>query len=155
MIFIKKYYLDHNISYKLYKYTYNYVPTIGDIIKTIDQIIFAKTTINKIINNLNKTVIDLENIYIKPEQQLALISPYDITNIIDKSYLKSDKFIKWLNLHNENIKKIDLKFNNGKINIYDYIDCNGAFYLSKCSIIKQSSLNNIINHPHKVINFII
>jgi hypothetical protein len=157
-IWLAKYYLEHDQSYKLYTYTYDFVPTINDIIETINQIQNNKTILKKINNNLLKTFIFEEKKYFKPEEQLAIISPFDIINIIDKQYLDNKKFSKWLDLYNEKINdinqsNINLKITNGKLNIYDYINCENAFYLNKCEIIKTSN-NDLFNHPHKIIKLI-
>ena len=161
-IWLSKYYINHYQENKLYVYVYDYIPTIGDIIKTIDQVFERTKILEKIIYNLDKTKCNLENYY-KPEQQLVLISPFDISKIIDKKFLLDKLFEQWLlkfisedGKYNILISDIDLIINktNNKLNIYDYINCEGALYMSKCSIIIDK-INKIFNHPHKLIKNLI
>ena len=140
-IWMSEYYLNHNFSYKMFHYKYQYVPTIKQLIYNIERIIKFPIVKNKIINNLNKTIIPEQN-YFKPITQLIYISPVNIINIADKKLL------------NEQIKRIatewDLKYNvnyelnieNNKINIFDYLNCTDALYLSKCELNKLPEMSS-------------
>ena len=132
-IWLSKYYLDHIFDYKLFHYKYEISPTIPQLIKTIDRIIGSDKLFNKIISNLNKTIIS-ESKYFKPITQLIYISPINISNIADKGLLtKTIEKIStdWdINYNTE----IDLRMIDNKINLYDYLDCQNAMFISKCEL---------------------
>ena len=157
-IWLQQYYIYHNQENKLYVYAFDYIPTINNIIDTIDEIIKSDKVMSKINNNLQKTICQ-PNYYFKPEQQLVLISPFNVEKIIDKKIILVSTFKKWLDLFSANydylINNINLVIDKSanKLNIYDYINCKGALYMSKCHIIIKQT-NDIFNHPHKLINLI-
>jgi 5'-3' exonuclease len=134
-IWLSNYYLDHNFDYKLFHYKYNSAPTIKELIKTIDHIIKDENKYiqNKIMPNLNKTIIS-ESKYFQPITQLIYISPINISDIADKKLLtKSIEKIatKWDLKYNMDIQ---LNITNNKINLYDYLDCSHAMFISKCEL---------------------
>ena len=155
-IWLSLYYLNHDESHKLFVYTYDIVPTVGELIQLLGQIITEQTeqTPNKILSkiekNLLKTIINSNN-YLNPIQQLVIISPFSIDKIMGIKYKSEEKTYNWIKqfyikyvLREE--ESIELKIINGKVNIYSHINCEGAFYLSKCELIKD----RIFNHPHKL-----
>ena len=119
-VWLRNYYLDHNIEYKFFYYKYDTAPKLNQLIDNID-----------FLDNLLKYKKD---IYFSPIQQLIFITPTIITDILDKKLLTLDI--------EKIIIKYDLKFNkdinieiiDGKVNIFDYLNCYGAFYLSKCEL---------------------
>ena len=119
--------MDHNFNYKLFNYKYSKSPTISELIKTIDRIIASDHIFQKIILNLNKTIIS-ESEYFKPITQLIYISPINISNFADKKLFTkyiSQIATKWDIDYNT---EIDLKITaDNKINIYEvlqYLSCN-------------------------------
>ena len=146
-IWLSKYYLDHNFNYKLFNYKYSKSPTISQLIKTIENIIDSEHIFQKIILNLNKTIIS-ESEYFKPITQLIYISPINISNFADKKLFTkyiSQIATKWDIDYNT---EIDLKItSNNKINIYDYLDCTNAMFISKCELINapKLSVRSILN----------
>ena len=146
-IWLSKYYLDHNFNYKLFNYKYSKSPTISQLIKTIDNIIGSEHIFQKIILNLNKTIIS-ESEYFKPITQLIYITPINISIFADKKlFTKSIDQIatKWDIDYNT---EIDLKITaDNKINIYDYLDCTNAMFISKCELINapKLSVRSILN----------
>ncbi len=114
---LTKYYLDHELKYNFYYYNYKYRPTINQIIHNIN--------LSKI-ENLDKTI---REHYFDPAKQLIFITPYDVSNIIDPKYLTDE-----LKKLNEKYNELFNKPYDNITNIYDYIDCKNAFYLSKCEI---------------------
>ena len=146
-IWLSKYYLDHNFNYKLFNYKYSKSPTISQLIKTIDNIIASEHIFQKIILNLNKTIIS-ESEYFKPITQLIYITPINISIFADKKLFTkyvSQIATKWDIDYNT---EIDLKITaDNKINIYDYLDCTNAMFISKCELINapKLSVRSILN----------
>jgi hypothetical protein len=146
-IWLSKYYLDHNFSYKLFNYKYSKSPTISQLIKTIDNIIASEHIFQKIILNLNKAIIS-ESEYFKPITQLIYISPINISIFADKKLFTkyiSQIATRWDIDYNT---EIDLKItSDNKINIYDYLDCTNAMFISKCELINapKLSVRSILN----------
>ena len=119
-LWLRDYYLDHNIEYKFFYYKYNTAPRLNQIIEYINHI-----------DNLSRYKKD---IYFNPTQQLIYISPIDITDIIDKKLL-TPNIIKIIDKYNKKFnKEIDIEIIDGKLNIFNYLECFGAFYLSKCEL---------------------
>lgn len=119
-LWLRDYYLDHNVEYKFFYYKYNIAPKLDQIIDNINHIY-----------NLSRYKKD---IYFNPTQQLIYISPTDITDIIDKNLLTLD-IKKIIDRYNKKFNRdIDIEMINGKVNIFNYLDCFGAFYLSKCEL---------------------
>jgi hypothetical protein len=121
----------------------------------IEQIEANKNNIilDKIVAHLEKNLIDKENSYIEPYEQLAIITPSDCSQILDPNYKTNDKINQFIGNFNKKFildQEIVLNIDNGKINIYDYINCEKALYLSKCEIIKDS----IFNHPNKLLKLL-
>ena len=167
-IWLSLYYLNHNDSYKLFVYTYDIVPTIDELIQMLDFILTEKEKekekekdkdkdkkiLNKIEKNLLKTIIK-NDIYLNPVQQLLIISPFNVDKILGTKYKLDKKTYDWIKLFYKKYvlsdeERSSLQINNNKINIYTHINCEGAFYLSKCKLIKDT----IFNHPHKLVNII-
>ena len=129
-IWLTEYYLNNHQEYKFYYYKYDISPSIQQLIYNINLIINNKI-LNKINTNLEKTK---SNIYFKPDQQLIYITPYDISNIIDKKYINK-YMLKIIIDYNQNYnEQINIDIHNNKINIYDYLKCDDAIYLSKCKL---------------------
>lgn len=119
-VWLRDYYLDHNIEYKFFYYKYDIAPKLNQLIDNINHL-----------SNLSRYKKD---IYFNPTQQLIYISPTDITNIIDKKLLTSN-IIKIIDRYNKKFnKEIDIEITDGKLNIFNYLECFGAFYLSKCEL---------------------
>jgi len=132
-IWMKNYYLNNDLQYKFYFYKYNYVPSFSQIIYNIDKIIRNSKIIEKIMSNLNKTIID-DKKYFSPVQQLIFITPINCTNIISKKLLipKINKIAQ--NFIIKYGKEYTFIITKSKINIFDYLDCSFVSYLSKCKI---------------------
>ena len=139
-LWLNEYYLNHNFDYKFFYYKYNIKPNIDQLIYMLNKLINPnQILLNKLINNLNHTII-LESKYFTPILQLIYISPINILNIADQSLLNSNLIkiaIKWDQLFNI---KINLKIINNKINIYDYLNCVDATYISKCELLNQKKI---------------
>ena len=129
LVWLTKYYLDHELKYNNYYYNLKYVPTLNQIIYNLKNI----ELLQKDLENLDSYIIP-NNRYFNPIKQLMFITPYDVSDIIDKKYLTDElqKFIVEYNLLYN--KPFNIVIKNNKANIYDYLDCKDAFYLSKCEI---------------------
>ena len=69
---------------------------------------------------------------------IIYISPNDVSNIIDSKLLLDNKEL--IDYYNQTFnKEINLEINNSIINLYDYIDCNNAPFISKCHL---KNINN-------------
>lgn len=129
-IWLTEYYLNHNQDYKFFYYKYEVSPSIQQLIYNINLIINNKI-LDKIYSNLDKTKSD---VYFKPEQQLIYITPYDVSNIIDKKYINK-KMQKIITEYNQNYnEQINISMRNNIVNIYDYLKCEDAMYISKCKL---------------------
>lgn len=130
------YYLEHNFDYKLFYYKYELAPTIDQLITHIHKNMIIK--LDKLIPSK----------YFTPAIQLIYISPNDVSDIIDNKLLLSNK--KLIDYYNETFnKELNIEINNNKINLYDFIDCNNAPYISKChlkNINNKLVLNKIKNY---------
>jgi 5'-3' exonuclease len=129
-IWLTDYYLNNNQDYKFFYYKYDVKPSIQQLIYNINLIINNKI-LNKLYSNLEKTKSD---VYFKPDQQLIYITPYDVSNIIDKKYINKN-MQKIIADYNQNYnEQINIDIRNNKINIYDYFKCDNAMYISKCEL---------------------
>ena len=141
-IWLSKYYLEHNFDYKLFYYKYDIAPTINQLILTIDKIINNQSINSKILLNLEKTI---PHKYFSPATQLIYISASNISNIIDNKLLTT-KLQGIINSYNKTFnQEPNLIIENNKINIFDYINCTDAIYLSKCNLNNKQSLKKILN----------
>lgn len=131
-VWLTEYYLNHDTKYKFFYYKYKKSPTIQQLI----NIIMKKPLMNKIMNNLNKTIIT-DSEYFKPSQQLIYISYSNINNIIDPKLI-TPQIKEIADLYNRTYNpEINLVMDNYKLNIFDYLNCSGAYYLSKCEMKSQ------------------
>jgi 5'-3' exonuclease len=147
-IWLERYYLEHNFDYKLFYYKFDIAPTINQLISAITQIINNNLILDKILLNLEKTI---PIRYFTPETQLIYISASDITDIIDKKYLTSKLQI-IINSYDEKFNSsLELNIDNNRINIFDYLDCTNAIFLSKCHIkqMNKMSPNRILDYFYK------
>lgn len=136
-IWLVKYYLEYNDDFILFKYVYD-APKLEDIINQLDLIIKNKKILDKIERNLEKTKIEMGR-YLTPIKQLIYISPNNIDDIADKTYLTED-IIKLNKIYNEKYNKsTNIEINSGLVNLFDLLNCNNTIYLSKC--------RNKIKHP--------
>ena len=127
------YYLEHNFDYKLFYYKYEIAPTIHQLIEYITKII------NK--NMIFKLEKLIPTKYFNPAIQLIYISPNNVSDIIDNKLLSNNQ--KLIDEYNETFNNdINININNNIINLFEYIDCNNALYLSKCHL--KNSQNKII-----------
>ena len=125
------YYLNHNMKHEFFYYKYQNVPTLDQLINILNKFDSKPELINKLKSNLKSTTKD---IYFTPVEQLVYISPITIFNIVDKKLLDSN-LIKNINTYDQKyISDIDLQIKNFKINLFDYLDCSEALYLSKCEL---------------------
>lgn len=142
-IWLEKYYLEHNFDYKLFYYKYDIAPTINQLISTIDKILKSQLILNKILLNLEKTI---PKKYFTPQIQLIYISANNISNIIDNKYLTKE-LESIINSYDKKFnKELNLVIDNYKINLFDYLDCSNAIFLSKCHIKKDESINKILDY---------
>ena len=133
MVWLQEYYLNHDFSYKLFNYKYKIAPTIKQLIHNIDRLIQSVSLSKKIVKNLKRTIIS-DSDYFKPVTQLIYISPTNILDVVDKNML-NDKLKQLANNWDLQYNtEYDIKFSNNRVNIYDYIDCHNAIYLSKCEL---------------------
>jgi len=148
-IWLEKYYLEHNFNYKLFYYKYDTAPTIKQLIITINKIIQNQNQnmiLDKILSNLEKTI---PNKYFTPQTQLIYISPTDVSDIIDKKFLTS-KFSTIIKSYNEKFnQEPNLNITNNRINLFEYLDCSNAIFLSKCHITKINRIS-----PNKILNYL-
>jgi len=129
-IWLGNYYLNHNIDYEFFYYKYNNYPT-----PTINQLIYNLKIINKnpkmLYSNLEKS---LSNSYFNRSEQLIFISPFNIIDIVDQKLL-SPYLKKIANKYDEAFnKEILIEISDYKVNLFDYLNCSNADYLSKCKI---------------------
>ena len=145
-IWLERYYLEHNFNYKLFYYKYDIAPTIKQLISTIDQMINHNLILDKILLNLEKTI---PNKYFTPQTQLIYISAIDISDIIDSKYL-TPQFKSIINSYNEKFNEnFNLNQINNRINLFDYLDCTNAIFLSKCNIRKTNKIS-----PNKILDYL-
>ena len=140
-------YLKHLDKYKFFYYKYNYIPSIDDIICELNKCIMSKKLSNKYLSNLSKSEIMLSEKYFTPIQQLIFISAENIINIADPIYLSNltNKFKSYdqLKLYLDKLTlklSLDmskLKITNNKVNINNYIRCQGTHYMSKCEFVNS------------------
>jgi hypothetical protein len=138
-IWLERYYLEHNFNYKLFYYKYDIAPTIKQLITTIEQIIHnQKSILDKILSNLEKTI---PIRYFTPQTQLIYISATNISDIIDKKYLTS-QLQQIINSYDKKFnRELNLNTQSDRINLFDYLDCTNAIFLSKCHIKKTKNIS--------------
>jgi len=143
MIWLKKYYLDHDDSYRFFYYKYDIAPTINQLIEVLDKL----KTDKKLINNLERCKY---NKYFSPIEQLIFITPINISYIVDKK-LVNEKIQKKIDDYDlENNQEISFDVKNYKINLFDYLDCNNVPYLNKCEI-KKMKISSGIKILHNIL----
>jgi len=82
-------------------------------------------------SNLEKS---LSNSYFNRSEQLIFISPFNIIDIVDQQLL-SPHLKKIANKYDEAFnKEILIEISDYKVNLFDYLNCSNADYLSKCKI---------------------
>ena len=145
IIWLRKYYLEHNFNYKLFYYRYDIAPTLKQLIKTINQIINNNKLLEKILLNLEKTI---PKQYFTPQTQLIYITSIDVLDIIDDKYLTEQFKSKIITYNDKYNKELNINIINDRINIFDYLDCTNAIFLSKCNIKKTIKIN-----PQQIINY--
>jgi hypothetical protein len=106
--------------------------------------------IDKILSNLAKTI---PTKYFTPQTQLIYISATNISNIIDKKYLSPELKSKITSYNDKFNQELNLNINQltNKLNLFDYLDCSNAIFLSKCHIKKTNniSLNKLLEYLTK------
>ena len=101
------YYIYHQLKYNYFHYNYYNAPKLTDIINFLNNKDNDIIDI-KLYHKLNKYIIPYDK-YFTPTLQLNFITPTKLD--------------------------INLNYTNNLINIFDYLDCNKAAFLSKCNII--------------------
>jgi 5'-3' exonuclease len=139
-VWLTKYYLDHDIRYKFFYYKYKKL-SIPHIISNLEKFITNKNYTNKLITDLNKTIISDADYFI-PIEQLIFISPYNVSNIIDRKYIHNNKIKKLIDKYDLTYNiKIEFISKNHKINIFDYFECDDVMYLTKCELKHQQYIS--------------